>query len=133
MENLKEYYICTENEQGDSFGVGEIHTIEEWKEIAINWCENDGKNELKEYIKKLDKDNTINEIQEIWQLQIEVLPYLTIGIMREIEYVNDEILEEDNRKQLDTLDLYKIALQSLDGDAYYWNAELEDLVLDYNG
>jgi len=67
---MKEY-INVSDFQGGSWYIGVVETIENWKEIALSWCETDEAEELYEYINKQKADKKLLDfISEVWSIEI---------------------------------------------------------------
>lgn len=68
---MNKKYINIADYQGGSWCVGVVKTIKEWKEIALNWCDTDGNEELFEYIsKQKENKDLLDFISEIWTIEI---------------------------------------------------------------
>lgn len=70
MKEVKIMYKCTKDLISKDFAVGVVAGIEEWRQIAINWAENDENFELTKTLKKLRKNEVINFVQDFWQIKI---------------------------------------------------------------
>lgn len=73
---MKKYYINVNDYQGGSWAMGCLHTIKEWKQRALEWCDTDENWELYKYIKK-HKLNTelLDIISEYWSINIVEFNY----------------------------------------------------------
>ena len=68
-DNIK--YICTNDYQGGSFGVGRVQTAKEWAETVLEWCNTDENYELlNQLILNCDEESLINEIKIISDIEI---------------------------------------------------------------
>lgn len=78
-------YICIKDLQYGDFAVGNIATIEEWRETALAWAWNDDNEELQETLEELKQENIIDFIQEIWQIEIVKLNEDFEKLIKELE------------------------------------------------
>lgn len=67
---MKKLYICTEDRQGGNFAVGSIHTIEGWRQRAMQWYDQDGDEDYGEWLWYIKEDKVIGEIENIWGITI---------------------------------------------------------------
>lgn len=71
------YYKCVRDLQDTGFAVGVIATISQWRKIAINWCYSDGNYCLLRTLKHLKKEEIIDFISDIWQLEFkEIISFI---------------------------------------------------------
>ena len=77
-ENLKEddktenkKYKCVRDLQNTEWYVDEINTIEEWRELAIDWSENDGFEETAEFLTTLSRSEVMDFISDNWYIVFE--------------------------------------------------------------
>lgn len=95
---MNELYVCTKDYQGGNFGVGRVHTVEQWRNVAIIWAENDGSDEYADYLEVLREDRVIDEIKETWQLEIVPINdllgdvYITKTIFELLNYISDNLI-----------------------------------------
>lgn len=64
-------YACVEDLQGCDWAVGDIETIEGWRERAIEWADMDENEDLIKELQKCPKKNVIAFISNIWELKFE--------------------------------------------------------------
>lgn len=64
-------YACVEDLQGCDWAVGDIETIEGWRERAIEWADMDENEDLIKELQKCAKKNVIAFISNIWELKFE--------------------------------------------------------------
>lgn len=64
-------YACVEDLQGCDWFVGDIETIEGWREKAIEWADMDENEDLIKELQKCPKKNVIAFISNIWELKFE--------------------------------------------------------------
>lgn len=62
-------YRVTEDLQGGDFGMYRDYTVEQWREQAIEWATMDDNDELVEALCRLNQDEVINFIAELWALK----------------------------------------------------------------
>lgn len=68
---MKDLYVNVGDFQGTSFAIGRTGTIEEWREQALEWLDVDDYNEeYYNYLEHLDYDKVIDEINEMWGIEI---------------------------------------------------------------
>ena len=95
---MNELYVCTKDYQGGNFGIGRVHTVEQWRNVAIIWAENDGSDEYANYLADLRADRVIDEIKETWQLEIVPINdllgdvYITQTIFELLNYISDNAI-----------------------------------------
>lgn len=95
---MNELYVCTKDYQGGTFGVGRVHTVEQWRNIAIIWAETDDNDEYADYLEDLRADRIIDEIKETWQLEIVPINdllenvYITNTIFELLNYISDNAI-----------------------------------------
>ena len=70
---MNKLYICTEDRQGGSFAVGSIHTIEGWRQRAMQWCDQDDNEEYGSWLEEIREDQVIGEIDSMWEITLEAL------------------------------------------------------------
>ena len=67
-------YIVIHDHQGGNFGMYRDYTPKEWKNQALEWCEQDDLEEMYEFIEKEyvgeNLEKIIDEIQQTWDLEI---------------------------------------------------------------
>lgn len=71
IEKTMDKYKCVEDLQGGEFAVGNIETIEEWRQTALAWCDSDGNEGLFKTLESLPESEVIDFIQDMWQIVIE--------------------------------------------------------------
>lgn len=102
---MERKYICIKDLQNGNFGVGYSMTIEEWRGQAMEWAENDGDSETYEELEKLDTNEVLDYIREIWELEIVESDNLAENILFEISNVIDDYsrvyikLEDEKEKE----------------------------------
>ena len=95
---MNELYVCTKDYQGGNFGIGRVHTVEQWRNIAITWAETDDNNEYADYLEVLREDRVIDEIKEMWQLEIVPINdllgdvHITNTIFELLNYISDNAI-----------------------------------------
>ena len=95
---MNELYVCTKDYQGGNFGIGRVHTVEQWRNVAIIWAETDGSDEYADYLADLRADRVIDEIKETWQLEIVPINdllgdvYITQTIFELLNYISDNAI-----------------------------------------
>lgn len=69
MEN--KLYINVEDYQGGTWALGQVGTIQEWKEMALSWCDSDENWEMYDFIEK-HKNNValLDYISDYWSIKI---------------------------------------------------------------
>lgn len=64
-------YICIADYQGGEFAVGEVATIEGWREIILEWCSSDAyDDDLITELAALQGVSVIARIADWWDLEI---------------------------------------------------------------
>ena len=64
-------YINVNDYQGGTWALGQVGTIQDWKEIALCWCDSDENWETYDYIEKHENNvDLINYISEYWDIEI---------------------------------------------------------------
>ena len=112
--------------QGGSFGMGRDYTADEWREQAYEWTESDGgfeteedSNEYKENLAKMNDEELIDYIQDLWELEMEECDryeiqevWITHEYYRIKEHENGtlETIDIDDRKTID--DPYYVVLDN---------------------
>lgn len=95
---MNELYVCTKDYQGGNFGIGRVHTVEQWRNVAITWAEADDSDEYVDYFKVVREDRIIDAIKEIWQLEIVPINdlfgdvYITKTIFELLNYISDNAI-----------------------------------------
>lgn len=84
MEKVERKYICVRDRQGGSFALGRTQTAEEWRQNALQWCEQDDNEEYAKFLKTLPKSKVVNEIEFMWDLEIIPIEELPIEDMWEL-------------------------------------------------
>ena len=84
MEKVERKYICVADKQGGTFAVGRTQTAEEWRQNALQWCEQDDNEEYARFLKKLGKKHIVGEIASMWDLEIIPIEELPIEDMWEL-------------------------------------------------
>ena len=68
---MKDLYVNIADFQGTDFAIGRTGTIEQWRQQALDWLDNnDFTRDYIEYLKNLDSDKVIAEISDNWQIYI---------------------------------------------------------------
>lgn len=80
---MEDKYICVKDYQYSDWCIGLSQTIEEWRESAIGWAMSDDMDEAVELLKKMPKEEVIEYICDIWQIDIE----------EEVEYIAEKLYE----------------------------------------
>lgn len=62
------YRVC-EDLQGGEFGMYRDYTVEQWREQAIEWATMDDNDGLVEALCRLNQDEVMNFIAELWSLK----------------------------------------------------------------
>lgn len=102
---MEKKFMCIKDLQNGNFGVGYSMTIEEWRGQAMEWAENDGDSETYEELEKLDTNEVLDYIREIWELEIVESDNLAENILFEISNVIDDYsrvyikLEDEKEKE----------------------------------
>ena len=68
---MEKKYECVEDLQGAEWCIGEVDTIEGWRQRAIEWVELESYNgyeKVIEEIKRLAKDEVMDYIYDFWQI-----------------------------------------------------------------
>lgn len=73
IENIvkdgKSRYRVSEDLQGGEFGMYRDYTVEQWREQAIEWATMDDNDGLVEALCRLNQDEVMNFIAELWALK----------------------------------------------------------------
>lgn len=91
---MEKKYICIRDLQGGEFAVGNSMTVGEWRGQAMEWAENDGDSETYYELEKLDTNEVLDYIREIWEIEIVESNDLAENILFEISNVIDEYSRE---------------------------------------
>lgn len=68
---MKDLYVNIDDYQGTDFAIGRTGTIEQWREQALEWLDvNDFTEDYYNYLKNLEYDKVIQEINDMWQINI---------------------------------------------------------------
>lgn len=100
IEDTFNLYICVEDRQGGEFALGGIHTIEGWRQRAMQWCGQDCNEEIYNYLEKLQDNKVIATIDDYWEITIkplyEVLPQCNLSVIQDIlatiNYISENIV-----------------------------------------
>ena len=68
---MKTQYICTEDLQGGSFGVGRVGDINYWRETALEWNQDDWDEEGDEFLRTVPDGQLLSLIEILWDIKIE--------------------------------------------------------------
>ena len=66
-------YECIKDLQGASWFVNSIFTLEEWRELAKEWANNDGLDEVEKTLEELPENEIMEFIADIWQLEFRTV------------------------------------------------------------
>lgn len=91
---MEKKFMCIKDLQNGKFGVGHCMSVEEWREQAMQWAENDGDSETYYELEKLDTSEVLDYVREIWELEIVESDDLAENILFEISNVIDEYSRE---------------------------------------
>ena len=64
-------YIGVYDRQGGSWAVGNVDTIEGWRELAQSWADSDDMEETIENLAEMPDEDVIDYIADIWDIEIE--------------------------------------------------------------
>ena len=114
MEKVERKYICVRDKQGGEFALGRTQTAEEWRQNALQWCEQDDNEEYARFLKKLGKKHIVGEIASMWDLEIipiEELPIEDMWKLIELIWYNEvtinalpkDTMSEDDKMLLETI------------------------------
>lgn len=66
-----ELYININDYQGGTWALGQVGTIQDWKEIALEWCDSDESWEMYDYIEQHENnEELLGEISCHWDIEI---------------------------------------------------------------
>lgn len=64
-------YINVHDYQGTTWALGEVGTIQDWKELALEWCDSDESWGMYDYIEKHENnEDLLKEISCHWDIEI---------------------------------------------------------------
>lgn len=64
-------YINVNDYQGGTWALGQVGTIQDWKEIALCWCDSDESWELYDFINEHKNDvDLLKIISDYWDIEI---------------------------------------------------------------
>lgn len=119
FEEIEKQYICIKDLQGGNFGVDRIQNIEEWKETAMFWAENDGNEELYNDLDNMKNDLVIDYIQELWELEIVEIDKKMSDILYNInEKINEIAYDYEKYFNLENIESMKICENKIKGLEY---------------
>ena len=117
-------YICIEDRQGGTWGVGRVMTAEEWGETASSWAESDGWEDPEEPLLKNfnSEQDCINFIQDLWE--ITIVPSTDPRAVEFIENTknlkeSEDTLLDDISWIIDEYDTDVTTKEDLGSDYYY--------------
>ena len=64
-------YIGVDDRQGGSWAVGEVGTIQDWRELAQSWADSDDMEETIENLAEMPDEDVIDYIADVWDIEIE--------------------------------------------------------------
>lgn len=109
-----EKYECIKDLQGVGWFVNSIFTLEEWRELAKEWANNDGLDEVEKTLEELPQNEIMDFIADIWQLEFKKV----------VEYELKDI-DEENQAILISVDGFNIWVD-------YWENEEGFTEWDFN-
>lgn len=67
----KKLYINVHDYQGTTWALGQVGTIQDWKEMALEWCDSDESWELYDFINEHKNDvDLLKIISDYWDIEI---------------------------------------------------------------
>ena len=109
-----EKYECIKDLQGADWFVNSVFTLEEWRELAKEWANNDGLDGVEKTLEELPENEVMDFIADIWQLEFRTV----------VEYELKDI-DEENQAILISVDGFSIWLD-------YWENEEGFIEWDFN-
>lgn len=98
-------YECIKDLQGVGWFVNSIFTLGEWRELAKEWANNDGLDEVEKTLEGLPENEIMDFIADIWQLEFKKV----------VEYELKDI-DEENQAILISVDGFNIWVDYWEND-----------------
>lgn len=70
-------YINIHDNQGTGWALGRIGTVEQWRELAMDWADSDGNEETYDTLRDLRKDEVTEYVSDVWDICIKDIRELT--------------------------------------------------------
>lgn len=64
-------YKCVEDYQNTDWCIGEINTIEEWRQMAVGWADSDGYDDIVSILLTMPEKSVMDFISDFWSIGFE--------------------------------------------------------------